>query len=47
MAKKFIATYHDKQGNIFDGSGPYHGEWTSRMADQVMAQAARNKAAYV
>ena len=47
MAKKFIATYYDRNGNPFDASGPYHGEWTSKMADQVMAQAARNKAAYI
>jgi len=47
MAKKFVATYYDKQGNPFDASGPYHGEWTSRIADQVMAQAARNKAAFI
>ena len=47
MAKKFIAVYLDAKGMPFSASGPYHGEWTGKSADQAIAFGKRNKAAFM
>lgn len=47
MAKKFIAVYLDDKGMPYSASGPYHGEWTSRYAEEAIAFGKKSKAAYM
>ena len=45
--KKWLAVNVDRKGNIIDVTGPYYGEFSDRMLDEMIAGAKLSKASTI